>query len=85
MAAIVIHQHRTTNPLAVRLCVSIARQPTGDTQREQRGSRDAPEWIPAADVPATEQQPDDGGHSHQPHSSGHFDDGRECASNLFML
>jgi hypothetical protein len=61
----VIHQHRNGQPSrSAALCV-IARQPAGDTEREQRGSRDAPEGYARAGNFGTEQQPND--------NSGHGD------------
>jgi hypothetical protein len=61
----VIHQHRNDQSSRSAALRVIARQPAGDTEREQRGSRDAPEGYARAGNFGTEQQPND--------NSGHGD------------
>jgi hypothetical protein len=55
----VIRQHRNDQSSgSAALCV-VARQPAGDTEREQRGSRDATKGYARAGNFGTEQQPND--------------------------
>src|SRR5882762_693670 len=57
----VIYQHRNDQSSRSAALPVIARQPAGDTEREQRGSRDAPEGYAGAGNFSTEQQPNDNG------------------------
>jgi hypothetical protein len=61
----VIHQHRNYQSSGSAALRITARQPAGDTEREQRGSRDAPKGYARAGNFGTEQQPND--------NSGHGD------------
>src|SRR6266508_4767954 len=61
----VIHQHRNDQSSRSAALRVTARQPAGDTEREQRGSRDATEGYARAGNFGTEQQPND--------NSGHGD------------
>ena len=55
----VIHQHRNDQSSRSAALRVTARQPAGDTEREQRGSRDATEGYARAGNFGTEQQPND--------------------------
>ena len=61
----VINQHRNDQSSRSAALRVIARQPAGDTEREQRGSRDPPEGYARAGNFGTEQQPNE--------NSGHGD------------